>query len=424
VDLHAVSCHKWDVLQRRGLPVDDSRLRAGALVARTLRRTLVALLALLSFVASPGARADTTLTVASYNVFAVPWISPQREQRVATIAKELAALDVDVVGLQELWLVEDAAVVGEALAAAGLIHQRHYGPTGTTRGSGLWIGSRYPILSERFIPFSAGSMPWVPWHLDYLAEKGVAIVAVDTPNGPMTFANTHLQSSYAVGDYRFVQTAQALQLSEELGARGVQPSAVLDPLIMVGDLNVDAASLPARALAARSGLLPAMRDFDLDHVMYRTGARAALRADVVSARLTEPVVLPSGDAVLLSDHPCLVATFSFASCSPCDDIASEPWSLVAGELDADASRASATVRTSRPLHGSGALLGLAAAVMLALGVPRRIAQARRILRGIGAAVALALACWLGYVAVYYAPYEMALIEAQQRAPDGQPAARD
>jgi hypothetical protein len=274
----------------------------------------------------------------------------------------------------------------------------------------------------------------VPWHLDYLADKGVAIVTVDTPNGPMTFANTHLQSSYAVGDYRFVQTAQALQLSEELGARGAQPNVVLDPLIMVGDLNVDAASLPARALAARSALLPAMRDFDLDHVMYRTGARAALRADMVSARFTEPVVLPSGDAVLLSDHPCLVATFSFASCSPCDDIASEPWSLVAGELDADASRA--TVRTSRPLHGSGALLGLAAAAMLALGVPRRIAHARRILRGIGAVLALALACWLGYVAVYYAPYEMALIAAQHRAldapfsgssPDGsstQPAARD
>ena len=86
------------------------------------------------------------LTVVSYNVWGVPMVSPDRQARIAEIARRLAALDADLIALQELWVPEDAQRIGAALADAGLPHQQRFGTSPETQSeSGLFIASRYPI---------------------------------------------------------------------------------------------------------------------------------------------------------------------------------------------------------------------------------------------------------------------------------------
>jgi endonuclease/exonuclease/phosphatase family metal-dependent hydrolase len=383
-------------------------------MARTLPRTAIGVLAAASLIAWTAlARAETTITVVSYNVFAIPWVSPARHERVAEIATRLAALNPDVVALQELWEPEDAAVIGAALKRIGLVHQS----TGATPGgSGLMLASRFDVVAKKMITYAAGRTWWVPWHLDFLADKGLVAFTLDTPAGPMVVANTHMQSTYRTGDYAFVQNAQVLRLSAALDEFAA-------PLILVGDLNATPTSLPVRLLTTKSRLSPARDDFRIDHVLHRSASTVKVTVESVTKHFTEPVELPSGDVHPLSDHPCLMATFVLDPCSDCAPTDGR-WADVSQDMHTFASDELATAKRTRWLCLVAVLAPLFAAWLLAGGAPWRWRR-RRTLRWSGVLVAAVLASWLLYLAFVFQPYEIYWLErlSQVTAPTTSPAHR-
>jgi endonuclease/exonuclease/phosphatase family metal-dependent hydrolase len=252
------------------------------------------------------------LEVLSFNVWGIPYITPDREERIAEISRRVAELAPDLVAFQEVWLREDAAKIGSLLERAGLTHQRY----SYEEASGLWIGSRFPIERVDFHAFELGTKPAVPWHLDYFAKKGVAIVRVTTPLGPVDLANMHLQASYAIGDYGYVQFGQALQAAERLSAPATSSEPV-PPLIAVGDLNSEPSSIAFRTLTTRAGLEPAADSFGVDAILARPGSTLTLASKGVRAVMRGPVALPSGKRLELSDHPALLASYELKRCQGC-----------------------------------------------------------------------------------------------------------
>ena len=291
----------------------------------------VALVLALSFsVASTAHARPVELTVVSYNVWGVPMVSPDRGARIAEIARRLAGVDADLIALQELWVPEDADRIGAALADAGLPHQQRFGTSPDKQSeSGLFIASRYPIEDARFEAFRVGTTPYIPWHLDWMARKGVALVRVATPAGPLHFANTHLQATYAMGDYTFVQVSQALQVAKMV--RATDDSA--PPLLVVGDLNALPDDLPVRVLATRAGLRHASPSYEIDQVLSRSGT--SVRAEVVDSKtaFTDPVVFQTGQNRTLSDHPMVVTRYRLDDCEGCGaPLEQGHWGSVAAEV--------------------------------------------------------------------------------------------
>jgi endonuclease/exonuclease/phosphatase family metal-dependent hydrolase len=341
------------------------------------------------------------LRVVSYNVWGVPHITPDRPERIAAIASYLTTLDADVIALQEVWVDEDARVIGETLAPAGLPHQ-HYVPD----GSGLWIGSRYPIEDIRFEPFTVGDKIYIPWHLDWMAQKGVGIARIRTPLGSVDVANTHFQSSYLFTTYGFVQLAQAMQMANALTIEGDTA-----PLVATGDLNVFPNSLPYRVLVERAALEPAAEDFEIEAVFARDGSGLSMHVKAFEKQLTEPVMLPQGMERMLSDHPCLVTDYELAECAGCAPPPPKHWRAVASE--ALGQLRDEMVETERVMV-AGRVLCFALPIVGTWSARRALrALAPRRLRYLSASLILFLvSLWFGYVGWEFAPYKMGVLVAQ------------
>ena len=115
--------------------------------------------------------------------------------------------------------------------------------------------SRPAIRSEEmpYVRFTMGDVPLVPWHVDWMADKGVARVRDRPPtDGTFTFANTHLAGGIRIGRNRYVTTrlSQAMQLARSLGrAWGAR-------WCLAGDINTRRrTSWAFRALQARARIV-------------------------------------------------------------------------------------------------------------------------------------------------------------------------
>jgi endonuclease/exonuclease/phosphatase family metal-dependent hydrolase len=149
---------------------------------------------------------------------------------------------------------------------------------------GIALLSRYPVHDWQVI-----RMPPIPFRFPmYLPgprkvlvvkeEPRTAVVArVETPDGPLTVANTHL--SFVPGWNRL----QLLRLRRDLAA-------FPDPLVLMGDLNLTPGPVSAvsgyRPLAAGLTFPADAPDRQLDHILLRRGplpvCRAATRKLAVS----------------------------------------------------------------------------------------------------------------------------------------------
>src|SRR5687768_9165156 len=138
-----------------------------------LRRTLSLFLLLVALPDSAFAEGDRfRLRVLTYNVWGVPVITPLRTERMTRIPAKIAELRPDVVAIQEAWTEEDAAILIEGLAQAGLTYTERHSPEWPDQ-NGLLIASRYPMRDFHFVRYSQGRHPHVPWHVDYMSGKGV-----------------------------------------------------------------------------------------------------------------------------------------------------------------------------------------------------------------------------------------------------------
>jgi endonuclease/exonuclease/phosphatase family metal-dependent hydrolase len=362
------------------------------------------------------------LKVVSYNVWGVPHITPNRAERIAAIAEQLAKLDADFVALQEVWLREDADVLGAALERVGLPHQRFFGPGIVGRnGSGLWIASRYPYDDVEFVPFVVGHKMFIPWHVDWMAQKGIALARVKTPLGIVQVANTHLQAAYSVAEYTNVKVAQALQIGALLRPQNApllpeSAGAAASPLILMGDLNARAHSLPFQVMTERAALAPSLH-VNVDGVLSRSSGDVTITAVETETLFAEPQQINPDLVGVLSDHACLVVNFALRPCEGCAAPVPYKWREVAAHVvqrlrdeRVDAERAAWVARVLC------VLLPLAGLFLVWRVVRRR--TRRRALSAIAAVTLLTLGYWLGYLGWDFGPYEMEMLSAQAAELEG------
>jgi len=366
---------------------------------------------------APALAGEATVDLLSYNVWAVPYgISPNIEARLQAIATEIVGRGPDLVALQELWRTEDAEAVGARLAEAGYQHH-HFGPGSggpdDEKGSGLFIASRWPISEVSFEAFSAGHTPHIPWHVDWMATKGVAAVRVQSPVGPLVVADTHLQATYLTGNYDFVQLAQALSLSRRLHDLSQD-----EPLFLVGDLNASPRSLPVDVIIAQLGLVPAQPNYEIDHILGRPGRHLGIELEQAASVLEEPVRYEGGEGPL-SDHPCLVARYRLFPCEDCLEPASSPPVALA-------QRIAAQLESERHVSDIWVVAGRVSALVILVTAAllyRRLGRERRLSASAGSLLLFFTALYLAYLGFYFAPARRAEIDRAAASSAGLPGRR-
>jgi endonuclease/exonuclease/phosphatase family metal-dependent hydrolase len=228
--------------------------------------------------------------------------------RLHALGALLRQSSYDVVCLQEVLLRRHAGLLRRA---AGQYAHRAWSGGVLLRG-GLVLLSRWPLRAPRFTRYPRVG----PVRAEYLMRKGAQLAVVETPDGPVVLANTHL-SANRDGDWspenRYARIARA-----ELG-RLASVLATADPdlpAVVVGDLNVPRDSVALAEFLGATGLSdvlagdtePTFRPTPrwpappaFDHVLVRP---APGRAGSARARLVfrEAVPLPGGRPGFLSDH--------------------------------------------------------------------------------------------------------------------------
>ena len=345
-----------------------------------VRRFALLLLLLLPLALAPAAAqerepARAELKLVSLNVWGLPW-TPRLEARIARLGQELARLRPQVVCLQEVWREEDGAALAAALAAAGLPHSRHWADG--FLGSGLFVASAFPLRELERRTFALAGKAHKPWHGDWWARKGVVLVSLEGPLGPLLLATTHLHARYGSDEYLPVQVAQALEVVQAAGDHGVRPPPPgwepgRPPLLLAGDLNSPRGALPVRLVLAGAALEAPPGDLGVDWVLARDGGAVEARLSSVRPVLDQPLDLGDGqEPVRLSDHPGRLATLVLrrlprgATVRTADPrpawlaVAAEAGALVERERDLALARASSARK-----GGFLLLLGSAALYLLA-----------------------------------------------------------
>jgi endonuclease/exonuclease/phosphatase family metal-dependent hydrolase len=178
----------------------------------------------------------------SINIWDLPISFPgfDRRRRFGHLLAGLPALDADLVLIQESFRVSLRKRIHAVLP-------RHNAQEGAERrvlrlpllpndrSGGLFTLSRWPVTRTRM-------QRWRHKHWlkvdEQLARKGALFTELSTPVGPLLLCNVHLHAGLASADAR----ARVLQLREFLA----QPEAARNgPMIVAGDLNIDAAHEPA-----------------------------------------------------------------------------------------------------------------------------------------------------------------------------------
>lgn len=249
-----------------------------------------------------GNSAVPRLRVATYNVHSCVGTDGQRSE--SRIAEVIAALEVDVIGLQELDLnrrrsagTDQAGLIAQQLGWSRFFHpamsraEEQYGDA---------ILSRYP-MNLRQAALLPSRAPF------YCRETRAALwVELTTPLGQVHVFNTHL----GLGRRERLSQAELL-----LGPDWVGRVPAGEPVIVLGDFNSVPTSPPYRMIAgrfrdARTFLspLPSLRSYPthwplvaLDHIFLGS----MLRAETIE-------VARSARARVASDHFPLVAEVRLA----------------------------------------------------------------------------------------------------------------
>ena len=270
-----------------------------------LRWTVVVVL-----VAAGAQRAPLAVDVLTFNAALLPGIIADTDQgeRVARMAPHLTGYDVLV--LQEVFVNRWREALLTELADAYPYRSALVGKDGARdlpwrQDGGIVILSRWPIEREATLIFGS-----VCSGSDCLADKGVAYVALRAGERRVHVFGTHAQSIYGA-DVEEVRATQFGLLREFMEAQDIPAD---EPVLIVGDLNVDAYTPElARLLELLEATWPPLvraRRYSWDPIRnaYAGGAPAWLDYVLVADGHATPILawnravrLRDGD-LDLSDH--------------------------------------------------------------------------------------------------------------------------
>lgn len=131
----------------------------------------------------------------------------------------------------------------------------------TVAGSGLGVAARYPILAADVRVFGPPQIL-----TERFARKGVLLVRLETPIGPVDLLTTHMQSGYSpkAQAIRAHQLAKLRRAVDDFGSPA-------RPFIVAGDLNI--CGLSEKRAGEYAGLRDVLSDFhdlgaEADHATY------------------------------------------------------------------------------------------------------------------------------------------------------------
>lgn len=179
------------------------------------------------------------MRVVTWNIWGQlgPW--PAREP---AITAELARLDPDLVGLQEVWVGPGDSAVERLARDLG----RHWAITDTRPAQGIAnanaVLSRYPITSA-----TTHHLPLGP---DLGEQRWLLVVEVAAPRGPMRFATTHLNWRANDGAVRVRQVQEVARILAHPLAGSPYPT------VLTGDFNGGPDTDEIRLLTGAASHLP------------------------------------------------------------------------------------------------------------------------------------------------------------------------
>jgi endonuclease/exonuclease/phosphatase family metal-dependent hydrolase len=170
---------------------------------------------------------DTRLRVLTWNIW---WRFGPWESRRAAIAATLAALDADLIALQEVWSDETTNLAAELAAELGYHHVFASGLSRDGLGFGNALLSRWPIVRSESTKLHDGG----EHRLGLFAE-------VDGPRGRLAVFSTHLNWRSEHSHIRQRQVADLARFVDRMSPEAFPP-------ILCGDFNADPASEEIRML--------------------------------------------------------------------------------------------------------------------------------------------------------------------------------
>lgn len=276
---------------------------AGAIIynGRIIAETNLAKSVLLGQHMAPLAH-ELTLKIVTFNVHDLYVASSHRTERMLGIAKTLANLDPDIVGIQESFVGKDRRTLLDALSGTRLAHHHYY--QSATVGCGLLVLSAYPIVEPFFHRFTKNGH-WYDFHRgDWWAGKGAALARIALPKGGyLDFYNTHTHARYGSSAYDVDQESQMTELAQFIRKSALSWA----PAFLVGDMNCTQESKPYQLAAAGGGLKRLMDIHSkIDHIFGVENPHYEYHV-LNTEEIREKIPAGSGE-VELSDHPGYMST--------------------------------------------------------------------------------------------------------------------
>ncbi len=220
--------------------------------------SVVMLLAMAAAYARPAPCQDAELRikVLTFNVWGII-SAKQRVVRARAIGEKIAALDPDVVAIEEAFERRHRAVLMRALRDKGyqVVDWRYFR---NIYGSGVFFISKYPIEESYFEPYRVLGGPT---NIEWLGGKGIACLRLRTPWGPLEFFSTHAiarmtaifdaSGNYIPGDPQEVDRFLNMYQIDRFVRAHRDPFG--RSIIMAGDFNVSPEMPEYRFLVAKTG---------------------------------------------------------------------------------------------------------------------------------------------------------------------------
>ncbi|KAH9486305.1 Inositol phosphosphingolipids phospholipase C [Psilocybe cubensis] len=194
---------------------------------------------------------ESRIRVLTLNCWGLKYVAKNLEERIETIAHELAHSDYDIIALQEIWVFAHYERVQKRIAAR-LPHSKFF--YSGALGAGLAIFSRYPFISSSIYPYSLNGTPLDVAAGDWFVGKAAANVVIMHPIlGQVQVFNTHL---FAKGgeDGPEYNRAHRLVNAWEFSKLARQAAEVGRYVLALGDFNSIPTTLPMTIIFQHAAL--------------------------------------------------------------------------------------------------------------------------------------------------------------------------